>query len=123
MNTIGATIKKLRGAKGVTQEELAEAVNISYQAVSKWENGGSPDLEMLPILANYFGVTIDELMGFKLAAYTNKERFIRLMADAGVLKRSKFEIKMCFHYQVSKKFTEFSKMNVCGEIFCVDKVI
>ena len=34
MNTIGATIKKLRGAKGVTQEELAEAVNISYQAVS-----------------------------------------------------------------------------------------
>ena len=40
MNTIGETIKKLRGAKGITQEELAEAVNISYQAVSKWENGG-----------------------------------------------------------------------------------
>ena len=70
MNTIGATIKKLRSAKGITQEELAEAVNISYQAVSKWENGGSPDLDMLPILANYFGVSIDELMGFKLAAAT-----------------------------------------------------
>jgi uncharacterized membrane protein YheB (UPF0754 family) len=48
---------------------------------------------MLPVLANTFGVTIDELMGFKLAAYTNKEKFIRLMADAGVLKLGKFNIK------------------------------
>ncbi|MBQ6094240.1 MAG: helix-turn-helix transcriptional regulator, partial [Lachnospiraceae bacterium] len=46
MNVIGENIKKLRKAKGMTQEELAEAVNVSYQAVSKWENGGSPDLEM-----------------------------------------------------------------------------
>ena len=61
MNTIGETIKKLRKAKGMTQEELAEVIHVSYQAVSKWENGGSPDLEMLPVLANTFGVTIDEL--------------------------------------------------------------
>lgn len=93
MTTIGETIKKLRKAKGMTQEELAEVIHVSYQAVSKWENGGSPDLEMLPVLANTFGVTIDELMGFKLAAYTNKEKFIRLMADAGVLKLGKFNIK------------------------------
>ena len=87
MNMIGETIKKLRKAKGMTQEELAEVIHVSYQAVSKWENGGSPDLEMLPVLANTFGVTIDELMGFKLAAYTNKEKFIRLMADA-IIKRN-----------------------------------
>ena len=68
MNVIGENIKKLRKAKGMTQEELAEAVSVSYQAVSKWENGGSPDLEMLPLLANTFNVTIDELMGFKLNA-------------------------------------------------------
>lgn len=119
MNTIGATIKKLRGAKGLTQEELAEAVNISYQAVSKWENGGSPDLEMLPILANYFGVTIDELMGFKLSAYTNKERFIRLMADAGVLKRGKFEIKgtESDYYINSENFTTNIHLAKLGEFF------
>ena len=42
MIPIGETIKKLRKAKGMTQEELAETVNVSFQAVSKWENGGSP---------------------------------------------------------------------------------
>ena len=119
MNTIGATIKKLRSAKGIIQEEPAEAVNISYQAVSKWENGGSPDLEMLPILANYFGVTIDELMGFKLAAYTNKEKFIRLMADAGVLKRGKFQIKgkESEYYVDSENFTTNIHLAKLGEFF------
>ena len=119
MNKIGATIKKLRSAKGITQEELAEAVNVSYQAVSKWENGGSPDLEMLPILANYFGVTIDELMGFKLAAYTNKERFIRLMAAAGVLKRGKFNIKgeESDYYIDTENFTTNIHLAKLGEFF------
>ena len=59
MNVIGENIKKLRKAKGMTQEGLAEAVNVSFQAVSKWENGGSPDLEMLPILASKYGVTVN----------------------------------------------------------------
>ena len=119
MNKIGATIKKLRSAKGITQEELAEAVNVSYQAVSKWENGGSPDLEMLPILANYFGVTIDELMGFKLAVYTNKERFIRLMAAAGVLKRGKFNIKgeESDYYIDTENFTTNIHLAKLGEFF------
>ena len=74
MSIISENIKKLRKAKGMTQEELAEAVNVTFQAVSKWENGGTPDIEMLPLLANTFGVTIDELMGFKLNSYTNKGR-------------------------------------------------
>ncbi len=44
MNVIGENIKKLRKAKGMTQEDLAEKVSVSCQAVSKWENGGSPDI-------------------------------------------------------------------------------
>ena len=119
MNTIGETIKKLRKAKGMTQEELAEVIHVSYQAVSKWENGGSPDLEMLPVLANTFGVTIDELMGFKLAAYTNKERFIRLMADAGVLKRGKFNVKgvESEFYLDTERFTTNLHLAKLGESF------
>ena len=78
MNKIGDNIKLLRKAKGVTQEELAEAVHVSFQAVSKWENGGAPDIDILSGLATYFGVSIDELMGFKLNAMTNKERLWRI---------------------------------------------
>lgn len=116
---IGDNVKKLRKAKGITQEELAEAVNVSFQAVSKWENGGAPDIEMLPILANYFGVTIDELMGFKLNALTNKERFIRMMADAGVLKRGQFDLHgfAADYYVDMEHFTTNAHLAKLGEFF------
>lgn len=64
MNTvtqIGATISKLRKEKGITQEELAKNVGVSAQAVSKWENGGVPDTELLPKIADYFKISIDNL--------------------------------------------------------------
>ena len=116
---IGENIKKLRKAKGMTQEELAEKACVSYQAVSKWENGGSPDIEMLPVLANTFGVTIDELMGFKLNSYTNKEKFIRLMADAGVLKRGHFDLHGfdANYYVDSEHFTTNIHLAKLGEFF------
>ena len=119
MSIISDNIKKLRKAKGMTQEELAEAVNVSFQAVSKWENGGSPDLEMLPLLANTFGVTIDELMGFKLNSYTNKERFIKLMDDAGVLKKGQYLIKGVnkAYYIESENFTTNIHLAKLGEFF------
>ena len=68
MNTvtqIGATISKLRKEKGITQEELAKNVGVSAQAVSKWENGGVPDTELLPKIADYFKVSIDQLFGIQ----------------------------------------------------------
>ena len=59
---IGQRIKSLRIEKGVTQEELASHLGLSYQAVSKWENNVStPDIQLLPLLSVYFGVTIDDL--------------------------------------------------------------
>lgn len=61
---LGLTISKLRKEKGMTQEELAEKVNVSAQAVSKWENDISmPDISVLPVLAEIFDVSIDELLG------------------------------------------------------------
>ena len=62
-NRIGRQIAENRRAKGLTQEQLAEAFGVSPQAVSKWENGAScPDILLLPKLADFFGITVDELL-------------------------------------------------------------
>ncbi|MBQ6818605.1 MAG: helix-turn-helix transcriptional regulator [Clostridia bacterium] len=62
--SIGNNIKSLRKAKNITQEQLAELVNVSCQSVSRWEsNACYPDMELLPTLAEFFDVTIDQLLG------------------------------------------------------------
>ena len=61
ISSIGAVISDLRKANGITQEELAKNVGVSPQAVSKWENGGVPDTELLPKIADYFDTSIDAL--------------------------------------------------------------
>ena len=59
---IGKRIRQMRTNKGVTQEELANALNVSNQAVSRWETGITmPDINLLPSIALFFGVTIDEI--------------------------------------------------------------
>lgn len=66
MNTIGCRIAELRKEKAMTQEELAAKIGVSAQSVSKWENGiNMPDIMLLPIIAEIFSVTIDELYGKK----------------------------------------------------------
>ncbi len=60
---IGENISRLRKQKGITQDELAQSVGVSAQAVSKWERGGVPDIELLPTIADYFDISIDALFG------------------------------------------------------------
>ena len=61
---IGAKIAELRRAKNMKQDELAEMLGVTPQAVSKWENGASsPDISLLPKIAKIFGTTIDSLFG------------------------------------------------------------
>ena len=63
---IGRTIKELRQKRGITQEEFSEALRVSVVTVSRWENGvNAPDLSMLPVLAAYFRVTTDYLLGLE----------------------------------------------------------
>jgi transcriptional regulator with XRE-family HTH domain len=63
-NYISENIRNLRRQKSVTQEELSEYLNISFQTISKWERGESlPDINMLIAMANYFDVSTDELLG------------------------------------------------------------
>lgn len=62
---IGKIITQKRKEKGITQEKLAEYIGVSKASVSKWESGQSyPDIMLLPELATYFNVTVDELMGY-----------------------------------------------------------
>ena len=59
---IGNNIAKWRKEKGMTQDQLAEQLSVSAQAVSKWENGVSlPDITLVPKLAEIFQVSIDQL--------------------------------------------------------------
>ena len=59
---MGKEIRRLRNDRGLTQEALAAALNVSAQTVSKWECGNSiPDVQLLPEIAVYFGVSIDQL--------------------------------------------------------------
>lgn len=63
---IGENIRKRRREAGLTQEELGDALGVSFQAISRWENGTSyPDIEFLPTLAKYFGISVDALLGYK----------------------------------------------------------
>ena len=62
-NLIGAQIMKYRKERRLTQEELGKAVGVSTQAVSRWENGGAPDVTLLPAIADRLNVTIDALFG------------------------------------------------------------
>lgn len=75
MIKLSEKIKELRLRDSRTQEELAEAVGVTAQAVSRWEKEICyPDMELIPSIANYFHVSIDELFGY------NNDREIRLSA-------------------------------------------
>lgn len=77
---IGMNIKNLRQEKHIKQETLADYLGVSAQAVSKWETGASdPDIALLPKLAAYFGVSIDEL--FEVPKSEQMERIQNMIWD------------------------------------------
>ena len=60
---LGTNLKHLRKEKGLTQEDLAECLNVTPQTVSKWENDlSAPDIACLPVLAEFYGITVDALL-------------------------------------------------------------
>ena len=81
---MGKEIRRLRTDRGLTQEALAAALNVSPQTVSKWECGNSvPDVQLLPEIAVFFGVTIDQL--FAMTPEQRMERIENHIYSSGVL--------------------------------------
>lgn len=89
---IGATIYAYRKMKGMTQEQLAEVMGVTGVSVSKWERGISiPDIELLCSLADYFGITVDELLGradssVELKSSYTEEELISFELGQGLIK-------------------------------------
>ena len=87
---IGAIIKKLRAENNITQDTLATAIGVTPQAISRWESdGGYPDIELLPALADFFSVSTDELLGYKLSQreeeILNIKKEISRLAEVGTI--------------------------------------
>ena len=90
---IGNKIRELRKQRGITQEQLAECIGVSFQAVSKWENNiALPDITMAPVLAAYFGVSMDVLFDFSLK---DIEAAVEAIVDEAVPYRESDPEKYC----------------------------
>lgn len=111
METIGQVIAALRKEKGTTQEALAQYVGVSTQAVSKWENGGVPDTELLPRIADYFSVSIDRLFGRSLTDYLNAQNAVGEKL-AGTPAEERFAAAMDICWTVERAFVgqEFASL-------------
>ena len=94
---IGKQIASMRKERGIKQEELANYVGVSTQAVSKWENGGIPDTELLPKIANFFSVSIDFLFGRNITNYSDlRSALIKKICDTPRDERFKLVFNYCW---------------------------
>ncbi len=99
---LGTQIKTLRLQRGVTQEVLAEQLGVSPQAVSKWEREAAlPDIQLLPAISAYFGVTIDAL--FALSDETRMERIQNMLWDERVLDPAVVEVDRAFLLEKARR--------------------
>lgn len=95
IETIGKQIANLRKERGIKQEELANYVGVSTQAVSKWENGGVPDTELLPQIADFFSISIDYLFDRSMTEYGGiQSALMKQIAETPENER----IKLAFNY-------------------------
>ena len=109
---IGAIIKKLRIKNNITQDALATAIGVTPQAISRWElEGGYPDIELLPALADFFSVSMDELLGYKLSEreqeLSNIKKELRRLAEIGT-----HQEKLSFAREAFVKFPSDPKIKV-----------
>ena len=100
---IAASIARLRRERGMTQEALAEVIGVSPQTISKWENSTTyPDVALLPVLADVFGVTIDVLYGREMQQSLLPENAI----DNVIEHARRTFVGVCYNPELDGKFED-----------------
>lgn len=95
--TLGQKLKEIRKRFGLSQEQLAEIMNVSRQAITKWENeGGLPDISNLQELSKVFGITVDYLL--------NDENQLPALSMRKELDKGKYKNKLTMYDTVLKKY-------------------
>lgn len=119
-NKFNRILRQLRKSKGITQEQLADAAGVSPQAVSKWEMSGYPDTQLLPVIADFLGVTIDELFGRKredISIYEQVEKYIDAAPGKERIDRC-YELSWaicCYAFYIRKQFVSLEDSTELGE--------
>ena len=131
--SIGENIRKYRRNADLTQEQLAEKLGVSFQAISRWENGTTyPDMEFLPSIAQFFGISVDSLLGcseeekekaaekalYDLAVATyeepiNKERIITIIRD---IRRSHIYSTQMWRFWLDTRLSVFKDCEILPEV-------
>lgn len=119
---INENLKKLRLSKNLTQEQFVKAIGSSVQSVSRWETGMSyPELEMIPTIAMFFGVTIDEIVGMeKVSSEELRIQLTKRLEDAGTYEERLSilqDIHIRFPSDVGTLISLFQCMAERGEIY------
>lgn len=126
---IGANIKYLRQKNNLTQEMLADCLNVSYQAISKWETGiNTPDILLLPQIAKYFNISIDVLFSDNLSERLvdldciKNDDVIRIVQmqgkqilDIAEVSKSNSPIEIIFPHNCNNE-TQYFKVEVFGNL-------
>jgi transcriptional regulator with XRE-family HTH domain len=132
---IGTIISTKRKEKGLTQEELANHIGVSKPAVSKWESGQSyPDILLLPVLASFFNISIDELIGYepqmskedvrklyqRLSVAFAKEPFEKVYSECEEYLRKYFS---CWELQLRIGLLYLNHINLAGDPNRINEII
>ena len=119
---LAKNISEFRKQKGITQEQMATALNISPQAVSKWETGASvPDTMTLPLIAEYFGVGIDSLFyGRYLSANDLYEACYQASLKHPQMSKESYEEALCLFTNAFHGISHGNLRNVPGD--CVTHI-
>ena len=107
MSIIGEQIKKYRVNKEITQEQLGQMIGVTTQAVSKWERGGVPDAESIPLIADALGVSTDILFGRE-----NTSTIIDMIIDEIQSVDKSEAMKKIFHYLWAASMALLDEKNI-----------
>lgn len=123
---IGANIKRLRTQKNITQEQLSESMNVTCAAVSKWERGETfPDITLLQPLAYFFGVSLDELMGYDKEKIEKEiDEFIKEYKKIIRTSKASEEIRKAYRkYPNDYRIMNYYIYNIVGDADCDNEKI